>query len=207
MHRAWGQRMTCDPAAPDLHHRIIEALKRRYDAPIMDNVQRAAYVECLIAEALGPCWHWTGALDWGLVPWDCEHSPSEARIEIKQAAARQLWDGASPAPPRKPNFDIAPRRWVQSGSHWTELPKPMRAADVYVFAWHSERDREIADHRDASQWQFYVVTESRLPPSQKTISLSALRSLVPACGFTDLLRNVEHSLPARHRLKIALESS
>ena len=72
----------------------------RYDRRVMNNIHRADYVECLVAMLLGPAWTlpWTSAYDWA--PWDLEHV-SGARIEAKQAAARQPWhrDESVPAHP------------------------------------------------------------------------------------------------------------
>jgi hypothetical protein len=58
-------------------------------------------------------------------------------------------------------------RLPQGGVKWTW--QTGRPAHIYVFAYHPVRD-ESGDHRDASQWQFYVVAANRLPASQ-SISL------------------------------------
>lgn len=196
-------------AGPDTHRRIVEKLSRRFDCKVMDNLYRGDYAEYLVGEALAPDWRLTWSLGWGWAPWDCEQELSGARLEVKQSAARQSWDGDGPVRRRYPAFDIAPRTgyWTQDGSRWIEFPKPMRAADVYVFAWHGEREHGVADHRNVGQWRFHVVAEPDLPPDQKTIALSSVRSLAPDCGFADLHRVVQHALPAKDRLKQALESS
>ena len=36
-----------------LHEDILDMLRRRYDGPIVNNVSRGDYVECMIAAALG----------------------------------------------------------------------------------------------------------------------------------------------------------
>ena len=60
----------------------------RYSRRVMNNIQRADYVECLVAALLGTEWTlpWATGYDWA--PWDLEHV-SVANIEVRQAAARQ----------------------------------------------------------------------------------------------------------------------
>jgi hypothetical protein len=53
------------------------------------------------------------------------------------------------------------------------VPDERRFADVYVFAWHAATD-DGADHRDASQWDYFVLPESALP-QQKTVSVDRVR--------------------------------
>ena len=74
-----------------MHERILDMLVRRYKQPIMNNVQRGDYVECMIALALGEEWKLTSEDGWDWAAWDCEHRVSGARLEIKQSATRQSW--------------------------------------------------------------------------------------------------------------------
>ena len=152
----------------------------------------------LVALALGKDWWlpWTRGWDWS--PWDCEHS-SGARVEIKQAAARQSWDRDALAPPRTPRFDIAPRTgyWLSHGNQW--IDRQGRPANVYVFAWHGERERETADYRNAGQWRFLVVSERDLPADRKTITLKKLEPLVPSFGIDSLREAVGNALPERKK--------
>ena len=108
----------------------------------MNNVHRGEYLECLVAELLGSGWRlpWTAGHDWA--PWDLEHI-SGTRMEVKQSAALQSWhDGKSAS--TSPRFDIAPRTgyWTLNGS-WIDRPGP--PADIYLFGWHPERDRSVAE--------------------------------------------------------------
>ena len=176
----------------------------RYDRPVMNNVYRADYVECLVAFTLGGEWRltWTDGWDWAA--WDCQHT-SGARLEVKQAAARQSWDRETSARRRAPRFDIAPRTgyWAQDGSRWVDSPG--RPADLYVFAWHAESRLEYADHRDPDQWLFFVVTERDLPENRKHMGLTGLEAIVSPCRINGLKRAVESACPARGALKAALE--
>ena len=142
----------------------------RYDRRVMNNIHRADYVECLVAMLLGPAWTlpWTSAYDWA--PWDLEHV-SGARIEVKQAAARQPWHRDESVRARPPRFDIAPR-----GGYWTLdstwVEQPGRLADIYIFAWHPETRESIVDHREPEQWTFFVLRTETLPAAQRSISLA-----------------------------------
>jgi len=183
-----------------MHNRVLEMLIRRYDRRIMNNVQRGDYVECMIATTLGADWRLTSEEGWDWAAWDCEHTTSDARLEIKQSAARQSWDRETDRPRRNPGFDIRPRQgyWPKDGGPW--VTDPGRAADVYVFAWHGKAD-EQADHRDATQWRFFVVAEAFLPTGQKSVGLSRLERIADLCSVGELKRAVEKACPARENLK------
>ena len=195
-----------NPRNADLHQRIQLMLMRRYDTSVMNNVYRADYVECLVAFTLGTDWWLTWTHGWDWAAWDIQHT-SGARLEVKQAAARQSWDHKTPARRRVPRFDIAPRTgyWTQDGSRWVDSPG--RMADLYVFAWHGESRDGYADHRDINQWEFFVVAEQDLPKNQKHIGLTGLKAIVSPCRFANLKREVENACPARGALKAASNTS
>ena len=81
--------------------------ERMCGRPIINNVARGLYVECMVELALkddDPAWHLTDA--WG--GWDLEHSETLARVEVKQSVAAQTWKAVK----RSPTFGIPPReRW------------------------------------------------------------------------------------------------
>ena len=88
------------------HQDILNLLRRRYDGPIMNNVSRGDYVECMIAITLGPDWRLSWADGWDWTAWDGERLFSGVRLEIKQPAVRQTCDrGRTPAR-RHPVFGI-----------------------------------------------------------------------------------------------------
>ena len=171
-----GLRVECVAVTASTRGRMSAKLSERYDRPIMNNVSRGDYVECMIVTTLGPDWRLTWADEWDWAAWDCEHAPSGTRLEVKQAAARQSWDGEPLPPRRNASFDIAPRtgRWTRE-NEWVDSPG--RQAHLYVFAWHGRSD-ERADQRDPEQWRFFVVAESDLPRNQKSIGLARLKELV-----------------------------
>lgn len=172
-----------------MQERILERLMRQFDQPVMNNVHRGNFVECMIACALGDDWQLTWEAGWDWAAWDCEHIATAAKLEIKQAAARQSWDRDGVTRRRKPSFDIAPRSgfWPKDGGPW--VPSAGRQADVYVFAWHGRHGKE-ADQRDPEQWQFFAIAESDLPAGQKSIGLARLKKIVSPCGIDGLRQAV-----------------
>ena len=155
-----------------------------YDQPIMSNLARPHYVERMIALGLGRDWKLVSA-NWS--GWDIENTTG-VRIEVKQSAARQVWTDrpSSQGRPSKGIFDIAPRTgyWAEDGSQWIDVPG--RPADIYIFAWHPIERKSKADHRDASQWEFYVVHESELPEQQKTIGVTRIANIASPVSYIEL---------------------
>ena len=182
------------------HQLVVQRLVERvYDRRIISNVERGAYVECLIELALSelrPPWSLTDT--WA--SWDLEQSDSGARIEIKQSAALQTW--AAPSAKSSPTFDIAARSgyYTEGDNEWIETKTPQRHADLYVMARHDEDDPRVADQRLPDQWAFYVVPEHRLP-EQKSISLNPLRRLAEPCGFDELAEAVARAVAGLPSLK------
>ena len=169
----------------DLHNRIIDKFLERYNEPLIDNVDRGAYVECMIALALGDAWRLPKGA-WNT--YDLEHSATGAWMEVKNSAARQValpgYDGET-APP---SFRIAPKQGYWNPD-WIALDPPRRTADLYVFAWHPVTG-VAADHRRADQWRFYVAPEGDLP-DQKTIGLKRVERLAQAVTYDELADAVE----------------
>lgn len=157
--------------------------QRLLGTPLIRNSIRGELVEEMVAVALEPEWGLCGG-DWGAC--DLKQVDGLLRIQVKQSAARQSWHGDASPPPR-PTFSIATKTGRYEGPTW--IPEPGRNAEIFIFAWHPVTDA-TADHRDPAQWLFFVVAE-RVLPTQKTISLSALRPLTDPVPFADLRRQVE----------------
>jgi hypothetical protein len=147
---------------------IVDRLVHRwFGQPIIRNDLRGELVEEIVATALEPDWQ-SCSTDWG--PCDLIRPADGLRIQVKQSAALQSWtkpDGPTP----RPCFSIASKTGRYDGATW--IPGSGRNAEIFIFAWHDRTD-ERADHRDAEQWQFFVVSERDLP-DQKSIGLSTLR--------------------------------
>ena len=182
--------------ARTLHDQVVDHLMERfYGGPLINNVYRGDYVEEMILSALGEQWKPIGG--WG--GWDLERDDG-IRLEVKQSAALQSWHAAASAgKPSPSSFDIAPRGGYYTDStdagRWITVEVPVRSADIYVFAWHPEKAPDIADHRRAEQWEFYVVRESELPPKpqdHKTqkIGPSKVKELAAAVTYEKLTAKV-----------------
>lgn len=140
-------------------------IRRIFDVPVMQNHLRGLWVEAVVCELLGNEWRFTGS-DWAA--WDFE-GLGGVRVEVKQSAKKQSW-GHSTSLPR---FGIsAAQGHYPDGKTYRENVGGHRFADIYIFAWH-----EGDDQRRISEWMFYVIDESALPPGQKSIGLSGIRKL------------------------------
>ena len=169
------------PTADDIR---AKACTLAYGKPLIENSYRGLIVEVIIGEALGSEWRLCSG-DWG--GWDFAHTATGCRLEVKQSAARQTW--AAPKKPSLPSFDIKERTGYYEGAAWT--PQLGRLAHIYVFAYHPIRD-DSADHRDPSQWQFYVAPTKQLPLT-KRIGLARVAQLTPAVAWPCLAVAVEQA--------------
>ena len=169
----------------DCKHIVRSLVGSVYQA-LINNAERGAYVEHMIVLALEG-WE----LTWPWASWDLQHRGDGARIEVKQSAARQTWhkrpeSPESPVPkPSRGKFGInkpSESYYLKDGTY--EKTQPQRQADIYVFAWHPEKDLKIADHRRPDQWKFFVVAE-RCLPCQKDIALGPLKKLVNDCDLAE----------------------
>lgn len=151
---------------------IIEsASKAAFGARLVNNAIRSVISEAIVDAALDDGWAWCSG---GWAKCDFQHRDGTC-LEVKQSAALQTWHRPGDKP-SKGQFDIAPRKgYYDDGSAWVDYIG--RNAHIYVFAWHPEANPDIADHRDPHQWQFFVVSETRLSREAKTISLSQVRRL------------------------------
>jgi hypothetical protein len=167
-------------SAHELNEIARRLADRVFDQRLIANEYRGAFVEAMINPHLGPFgWRFVGD---GWSGWDFEHSPSGSRLEVKQSAAQQAWPTDRPT---QGVFDIAPRKGYYDGPKYEAVPG--RCAQTYVFAWNGFFDPRDdhqpghvtpqTDHRDPSQWEFYVVPASRLPREQRTLSLGKVRKL------------------------------
>ncbi|MGE4410065.1 MAG: hypothetical protein AB7D33_05785 [Sphingobium sp.] len=155
---------------------IAKVTEAAFGKPLVTNVLRGQVAEAIIALALEPEWGWCSADYSG---WDFER-PDGLRLEVKQSAARQSWGTTRPS---KAIFDVAARtgHW-EGGTEW--IAGVGRAAHLYIFAHHAIYD-DHADHRDPSQWDFYVTPTSALPDI-KQISLGTIKTITTAVSINAL---------------------
>jgi len=154
---------------------VATASRVIFGKPLVTNVYRSIVVEAMVAAVL-PEWEWCSA---DYMSYDFVH-PNGTRLEVKQSAMKQTWQTRN-AP--RPSWDIAPRTgFWENGTDW--IARPGRNADIYILGLHDVVDA-TADHRDASQWRFFVIPVSQLP-STKRISLSTARSIADPWGIERL---------------------
>lgn len=166
---------------------VVEKVSRAaFGQPLVTNVLRGQVAEAIVALALEPEWSWCSGDYSG---WDFERKDG-LRLEVKQSAARQSWKTAKPS---KANFDVAARTgYYDKGTGW--IPGTIRPAHIYVFAYHSIYE-DHADHRDPSQWDFYVVPTSMLP-DVKRIALGTILPLATKASFSELKETVRAAAAA-----------
>ena len=64
-------------------------------------------------------------------------------------------------------------------------------ADMYIFAVQNAKNHDEFDQLDLSQWEFYVLPQMVLQKrGAKSMSLTALKKLIPPVCFSDLSRSV-----------------
>jgi len=160
---------------------IAKVSQVAFGKPLVTNVLRGHVAEAIIALALEPEWSWCSA---DYAGWDFERADG-LRLEVKQSAAMQSWSTGKPS---KAIFDVAARTgYWEAGTEWIAMAG--RPAHLYVFAHHGIYGDD-ADHRDPSQWQFYV-TAARDLPDAKQIGLSSITRLtspVPVAALADKVR-------------------
>jgi hypothetical protein len=169
---------------------IFDAVVQPFRAPVIENVWLGSWVECMVALALP---EWRRAVSW--TGWDLEHISSGKKIEVKTAAARQVWDREA-VKQRPISFDIAARKYYWDGTDAglvTLEGGPRRVADIYILACHPIPGLS-ADHRNPAQWEFYVVPSDALPRDKKQISLSNVRKLTDPVGIEGLAASVHKVL-------------
>jgi len=129
---------------------------------LIENNFRGTYTEFMVAEALGGNCE---VVSEGWHAWDLQIGPSEAnfperiRIQVKNTARLQTWHAFTglltecawqlkmrPRPSYFDDYNVAVP--CEDYGH---------LCDVYVLCHHPLDDPEIVDHRNPSQWEFYVV--------------------------------------------------
>jgi hypothetical protein len=152
-------------------------VQRLYGQPIIRNVLRGELVEQFVLDGLGGGWIAAGDYE----AWDVQTMDGRHRIQVKQSAARQSWSGVD-CKPSNGRFSIkGSKSWTDS-SGWSGAVA--RQANLYVFAWHPLVGAS-ADHRDPSQWEFYIARTNQLP-EQNSLSLNMVRSFCAQCSADEI---------------------
>ncbi len=166
------------PSVADVVARVSDAA---FGRPLVTNVLRGHVAEAIVALTLEPVWRWCAA---DYAAWDFERADG-VRLEVKQSAYLQSW-ASNPSSKVKPSFDVRGRTGRWEGATWVD--DVGRPAHLYLFCYH-ERQDDSADHRDPSQWRFYIVPTESLPPV-KRIGIASVRRLAARCTFDELERQL-----------------
>lgn len=176
------------PLIPTPDEIAAKASVEIFSKRLLTNVHRAIVAEAIVGCALDSDWTWSSG---DYASCDFRHKDGH-RLEVKQSASLQSWNAKSLLE-SKCQFDIAERTGAWEGAIWR--PQRGRNADIYVFCHHPVVN-EQADHRDASQWRFFVTRADALP-LQKSIRLSVLERLIDAVDFSHLGDRVKQSTETR----------
>ena len=146
---------------------------------ILTNSLRGIFAEFLVGSALG-------ALNLPRIEWDAfDLKFKDKKIEVKSAAYIQAWYRGTLS---KISFNIGAKKEYDYNTN-TYSGEAARNADIFTFCLLKEKDQELINPMDTSQWEFYVVTTgelNKLYPHQKTISLSSLRKICAPILYQDL---------------------
>ncbi|MGN0693288.1 MAG: hypothetical protein ACI4LK_00035 [Lentihominibacter sp.] len=160
---------------------------------ILDNTNRGAFAEYLVACALG-------IENTPRVNWDKYDllSGSGISVEVKASGYIQTWDQEELS---SLSFNIPPTYgWDSETNTYSEIRK--RQADVYVFCVHKHREQESINPLDISQWEFYVLPTAVLNEKageQKTATLSSLINMgAEKCEFGELEEKIEEVIQDHH---------
>lgn len=157
---------------------VRRASEATFGKPLITNVLRSLVVEAMIALALEPDWDWCSA---DYASWDFENAVG-VRLEVKQSARTQSW--VTPLDKRSaPSFDIAVRKYYWEGPE--KFDAQDRVAQLYVLAY-NPKERGEADHRDPSQWQFYVIPANKLPQTKRIFLSRIVSAQFQPCSINEL---------------------
>ncbi|WP_294785756.1 hypothetical protein [uncultured Eubacterium sp.] len=145
---------------------------------IMDNAERGALAEYLVAYALG-------VADNIRVNWDKYDllSPEGIAVEVKSSGYLQSWDQEKLS---ALSFGIQPTFGWDSTTN-TYSQELTRQSDIYVFCVHKHTDQDTVNPLDIAQWDFYLLPTKVLNAkacAQKRANLPSLIKMgAEKCDF------------------------
>lgn len=163
-------------------------VKNIYSEGIINNSHRGDIVEMMALAALGDDWKFVGL---GWYPWDLQRGEGKnrVRVQVKQAAALQIWGetkemsvqfGWRNAPPRGFRKDN-PKETIEDRGYFCEL---------IIVGIHLEKDRDKADQVNPQQWEFSVIPAKDLVSAQRSMKLAKVLERWPAVKYDDLSQKV-----------------
>ena len=152
---------------------------------VMDNAQRGALAEYLVACALGVNDNVRGNWD----KYDLL-SPEGISVEVKSFGYLQSWEQEHLS---TLSFGIQPTYGWDSAAN-TYATQLSRQADIYVFCIHKHTHQGTANPLDIAQWDFYLLPTTILNEKageQKRASLSSLIKMgAEKCDYQNLHKRI-----------------
>ena len=143
--------------------RILDRLTRSvFDQKVIDNQYRGVWAEFMVADALGERCQ---VVSHGWHPWDLQigdsksEFPNRIRIQIKNTARIQTWRRPEDAP-SKCQWELKMRKkpaYFERDNPGVSCEDYGYLCDLFVLCHHPLEDPDAVDHRDPSQWHFYLV--------------------------------------------------
>ncbi|WHY55745.1 hypothetical protein [Peribacillus simplex] len=151
---------------------------------ILTNNLRGIFAEFLIGTALG-------CLNQLRVEWDAfDLVYKDMKIEVKSSAYIQAWHKEKYS---NISFSIGAKKEYDYETN-TYSPTIKRHADIYVFCLLKEKNLELIEPLNTTQWEFYVALTKDLDihfPHQKTISLSSLKKIAQPSTYEELKQIID----------------
>jgi hypothetical protein len=149
-----------------------------FDQRILANQFRTAYLVEMIEPILQRS-GWCAGGERG-ASWDFEHSEG-CHLKVMQSAALQIRSKEHRLEPR-PVFNIRPRQNSASQQSRKLSARTSTSADIYLIGWHPVQSLDEVDHREPTQWQFFVLPSRAIPEDQKSIGLARVRGIAGQQG-------------------------
>lgn len=160
-----------------------------FSEKIINNAHRGDLVEMMVLAALGEEWKFVG-LGWH--PWDLQKGQGKdrVRLQVKQAAALQLWGETKDMAVHFGWRSQAPQYFKRDNPH-EAIEDSGYFCEIIVAGLHLEKDKAVVDQVDPNQWQFCVVPTKELPERQGSMRVEKVLERWPAVGFGELRQKVE----------------
>lgn len=143
------------------------------------NTLRGVMAEFIVSKAVGATA--PGRVEWD--PYDVV-TPDGVRLEVKCGAYLQSWSQQRHS---RIVFSGLSARMLDE-SVGTYVGERGYNADVYVFAVQTATSHDVFDVLDTRQWEFYVVSRSRVEATgYRSLSLATVRTLTPGPVTVGLL--------------------
>lgn len=126
----------------------------------------------------------------------CDFQIDDICIEVKTASYIQAWE-QNDKPYSDINFDIARREDYDFNTGKPIKGSKKRWANIYVFCLLNEKNRDLVNPLDISQWKFWVVSTSeitRVRKDKEKLPIGQLESVNPIeSNHADLLHNIKET--------------